>query len=379
MRSSLRGHGIDSLAAATLAGFAAVEAFVFHATPGPETTAVVVAVLGASALPWRRRAPVPVAAWVGALLAVPPLLDHPADSFTLFVVALLVAYSVGANSTRLVDVGVGLGLLTGGSFIATSVAHGRFADYCFSAVLYGLAVTDGQVVQRHAKRAAAAAGLASRLDQIHESQMREALSEERSRIAREMHDVISHSVSLMVIQAGAAEATLASRPAEAQSALSTIQDVGTEAVSELGRLLGVLRHGTLPSSLAPQPGIQQLARLAEASRAAGLDVDVRTVGVERRLPPGVDVAAYRIVQEALTNVRKHAPGSSVTVTVRYGQSDLDVAIDDNGPGLDGQPGVGHGLIGMKERAAIYGGRLTLQPSASGGLSVRVVLPLAGSA
>lgn len=379
LRRRAPGQVADGLLAAGVAVFALLEVFTFNAVGGSHTVTAIVAVAAAAALPLRRRAPLAVAVWVAALLGLPALIGHPADSFSLFVVSLLVAYAVGADAAHPASVASGICALVGGSFLATVMNHGRFADYAYSAVLYTLAAADGRIVRRQTSRVTAAEGLVSRLDRAQEETVQRALSDERGRIAREMHDVISHSVSLMVIQAGAAEASLGREPESVSSALATIQDVGSEAVTELRRLLGVLRDGSDAELLTPQPSVRRIAELIETNRAAGLTIEVHLSGDDRRLPPGVDAAAYRIVQEALTNVRKHAPGSRVVVTIAFKRAELQVAIEDDGPGLGDDVGLGHGLVGMKERAEIYGGRLVLGASPSGGLCLTAALPITEAA
>src|SRR3954453_22650876 len=193
---------------------------------------------------------------------------------------------------------------------------------------------------------------AVRLEREREEEARRAVAHEQARIARELHDVISHNVSVMVVQAAAGADVFDAEPARARSALTSIEATGRDALSELRRLLGVIRtDDDADGPLEPQPGLERLAGLLEQVRAAGLPVDLTVEGSRTPLPPGLDLAAYRIVQEALTNTLKHAAASQASVTVRYGAAELAVEVLDDGPGTtaNGAAGAGHGVVGMRER------------------------------
>ena len=204
---------------------------------------------------------------------------------------------------------------------------------------------------------------------------REAVAEERARIAREMHDSVAHSVSVMVLQAGAAEQVLAASPERARESLMTIQETGREAIVELRRMLGVLRDPVADASLAPQPSLARLDALLEQVRAAGLAVELGVEGEPRRLPPGIDRSAYRIIQEGLTNTLKHAGPAHANVRLRYGDHALEVEVIDDGRGPDGASHGGFGLLGMRERAALYGGTIAADARRDGGYALRARLPL----
>ena len=219
-----------------------------------------------------------------------------------------------------------------------------------------------------------------------------AVVEERTRIARELHDVVAHSVSVMVVQAGAAEQVVEDDPAHVRAALETIRRTGTEALAEMRRVVAMLRDAEEAGTLTPQPGLGQLRVLVDEARSGGLEVSLTVTGTTDRLPAGLDLAAYRILQEALTNVRRHAGASHAEVHVRYEDESLTLEVRDDGrsrsatdgaePGPDpvavGTGGLGHGLIGMRERVGIYGGRLDAGPTRDGGFRVLAVLPLAGT-
>jgi signal transduction histidine kinase len=210
---------------------------------------------------------------------------------------------------------------------------------------------------------------------IHEA-TRRAVGEEQARIARELHDVIAHSVSMIVVQASAAEDIFDSRPDQARAALRSIERAGRDALAELRRLLSAVRPG-LDEPSGPQPGLDRLDELAEPLRAGGLTVVVRREGPATTLPAGVDVSAYRIVQEALTNTVRHARATRAEVTVRYGPDAVELDVRDDGRPTQsgGANGSGHGIAGMRERAALLGGTLEAGPLPGGGYRVHARLPL----
>jgi signal transduction histidine kinase len=202
-----------------------------------------------------------------------------------------------------------------------------------------------------------------------------AVAEERARIARELHDVVAHGVSVIAVQADAAEAALEHDPDRAGAPLRTIRGSAHDALGEMRRMLGVLRAGDEGSDHSPQPGLAQLPALVEHAQAAGLPVTLEIEGSPRAVPASLDLTAYRIVQEALTNVRKHAPGAPTTVRVGWEAASLRLAVRDQGPGANGADPAGHGLVGMQERVRIHGGRLRTGSAVGGGFEVVAELPL----
>jgi len=211
---------------------------------------------------------------------------------------------------------------------------------------------------------------------------RVAVGEERSRIARELHDVVAHSVGAMVAQAQGAGRVLDRDPDRAREALAAIERTGRDALDEMRRSLGILRRTDADAPLAPQPGLDGLGTLVAQARASGLDVELVTEGEPAPLPAGADMSAYRIVQEALTNTLKHAGPVHARIAVRYGRGALQLEIADDGappaPAPGGAAGAGQGLVGMRERVALYGGELHAGPGPEGGFVVRASLPLARS-
>jgi signal transduction histidine kinase len=225
---------------------------------------------------------------------------------------------------------------------------------------------------------------AARLEREREAQSKVAVAAERARIARELHDVVAHNVSVMIVQADGAAYVLDSSPEQAKQALETISTTGRQALAEMRRLLGVLRSsGGEGGEYGPQPGVDQLSDLVEQCRGAGLPVNFQVAGAPRPLPKGVELTAYRIVQEALTNTRKHGgPRAQALVRLTYRDCDLDMLIEDDGRGAahelctaGGADGLGHGLIGMRERIGMVGGTFDAGPRPGGGFRVSAVLPL----
>jgi len=222
------------------------------------------------------------------------------------------------------------------------------------------------------------------LERERETAAQNAVGAERARIARELHDIVSHNVSVMVVQAGAARRVLAMEPTEAAAALHAVEDAGREAMTELRHLLGVLAppaDGREDDDLSPQPGLSRLSPLIDRVAFAGLPVEVRISGEPRPLPSSVDLTAYRIIQEALTNALKHGDGRKAEVTVRYADNALRVEVLNSGPSVlsGGQPppaeGPGRGLLGLRERVAVLGGDLDARRRLGGGFRVRAKIPL----
>lgn len=253
-------------------------------------------------------------------------------------------------------------------------------EVLFSAALVTGVWLIGRYTGRRQRRADELASYAARLQWQQDEQARAAIAEERDRIARELHDIVAHSVSVMGVQAGAARTLLDRDPARARDALILIEATARDAVGELRRMLGMLRSDRPASDLAPQPGLADLTVLLAKVREAGLCVDLSVKGVARPLSPGVDLAAYRIVQEALTNALKHAGPCRAEVLIRYNGRSVELHVVDDGRGQkegDGAPGTGHGLVGMRERAVMYGGWLDAGPAPQRGFRVRAQLPTAG--
>ena len=223
---------------------------------------------------------------------------------------------------------------------------------------------------------------ASLMEREHEMLAREAVADERARIARELHDIVGHALNLIVIQSGGAQRVFESKPQLARDSLASIESTGRHALTDMERMLGMLRGTETPGEeLSPQPGLDDVVRLATRVSDAGLPVHVSVEGTPVALPPSVNLTAYRIIQEALTNALKHAGPAHASVTIRYAPDNLHLTITDDGRGDAGQAagddGGGRGLIGMKERVAVFGGELSVGPRPEGGFRVHASLPLGG--
>ncbi|HYW23371.1 MAG TPA: sensor histidine kinase [Terriglobales bacterium] len=215
-----------------------------------------------------------------------------------------------------------------------------------------------------------------RLERERELVTQVAIAEEQARIARELHDIVAHSVSIMVVQAGAARRLIAGSPERAAEALQTVEESGRAALTELRQLLGVLSEESAEASLVPQPGLAQLDVLVERLRQTGFAVDLAREGTPRPLQPGLELAAYRVIQEALTNALKHAGGAPTRVQVRFADGWLDLEVRNaRGPAAPEAEGAGRGLVGMRQRVAVYGGDVEAGPLPEGGFAVRARLPL----
>jgi signal transduction histidine kinase len=245
-----------------------------------------------------------------------------------------------------------------------------WGDFVFISLLLTASWFAGLALNRKFAQAAEAHERAQRLEAEREA----LIGEERRRIARELHDVVAHSVSVMTVQAGGVRRLLRPDQEREREALLVVESTGREALTEMRRLLGMLRK-TEEAPLAPMPGLEGLGALVQQVRDAGLPVDFRVKGEPVPLPPGIDVSAYRIVQEALTNALKHASEARAEVTLRYAQDVIEVEIVNDGTADANGAVPGHGLVGMEERVALYGGKLEAGPRREGGFSVRAQLPV----
>ena len=330
---------------------------------------------------WRRRAPIAVLG-IGLLSGIAFGQQWPTVEPIYQIIALLVVcYSVGAYASLaagLASVVVVVALYVTGAILDEFRNPGQHgpADVGMLAFLVTGAWLVGRLVERRAGQAAKMTERAERLERDREQQEAAALARERARIARELHDVIAHSVSVMVIQAGAAEQLLTSNPPQARESLQSVQELGRSTVDELRRMLGILREDRHEVQLQPQPGMAGLPGLIRQLREAGLPVELRVEGDEVALPPGIDLSAFRIVQEALTNTLKHAQPARACVVVRYSTGVLNLEIvDDGAPRTHGGDGHGHGLVGMRERTALYGGVFVAGPRPGGGYAVHARIPV----
>lgn len=284
---------------------------------------------------------------------------------------LVALYTVAAHCQRRTAIRAGL---ISGLVLAVPVLHE--SSYNPTAAIFKLALlAAGWMFGAYLGELRSRAARAQREKEI---ETRRAVAEEQARIARELHDVLAHSVSVIVVQAAAAGDVFDSNPERARDALGSIEATGRQALADLRRVLdGVRPVDAGAADLGPQPGLSGIGALIDQIRSAGLPVDWRIEGVPFEVPPGIDLSAYRIVQEALTNTLKHAGASRAAVVVRYGTSELALDITDDGPGRigNGDGSSGRGIIGMRERVALYGGDLAAGPGASGGFEVHACFPV----
>ena len=330
---------------------------------------------------FRRRAPISAfaLATVGGALEVTTGRPNSAD-----VAVLILLYTVAAYRPRKASI-LALLVCLGGSAIAAYawipvhrvdlVWRILFASLLFGGVELTVWILGDSMRYRRGYYAALE-DKAARLEAERHAQAKIAAAAERARIARELHDVVAHHVSVMVVQADGAGYALHTDPDRAEAALHAIATTGRQALTEMRRLLGVLRSADERATLAPMPGLGELRELLEQARAAGLQVSYSLSGTPRELPEGAELAAYRVVQESLTNTRKHGGlVATAAVTLRYEPDALTVEVTDDGLGVvGGEEAGGHGLAGMRERIAMYGGTVTAGPLPGGGFSVTARLP-----
>jgi signal transduction histidine kinase len=374
------------------AGLAAIEtvtalALVVPVTPGAPTGRVIAvrAVLLAAPLALRRRFPIGVA--VVTIAQLPFYWGFGKNNEIGAWIALGVAvYSAAAYGRRPLAAWSCAGLATALGFIVLAndtdaVSTARLvAALVFLAVPFALAWATGSIVRELRRTRSQLQHRTAQLAAEREAGARRAVLEERVRIARELHDVVAHYVSLMSVQAAVARRLFTSRPDQALAAIGEVETAGRQAVSDLQQLVGVLRSDDPDPGPAPQPGLDQLADLVEHTRRAGLAIDVRIEGAPRSLPAGIELSLYRIAQEALTNTLKHAAGASrAEVLLQYGTGTVRLDVTDDGRGSRPGPapsagsGTGNGLIGMRERIALHGGRLEVGPTTTGGFGVHAVV------
>lgn len=270
------------------------------------------------------------------------------------------------------------------TFFATNREEFTWVDVAATSGTWAMAWFLGIYVRSRGEQAEAAGERATWLERDRDVRAREAVADERARIARELHDIVGHALNLVVIQAAGAQRVIESRPQLARESLASIESAGRQALSDMERMLGILRateEGR--QALSPQPGLRQVDSLAAQVSEAGLPVEVTVEGSPLDLPASVDLSAYRIVQEALTNSLKHSGASRARVAIRYGPNGLDLEVTDDGRGSSGRAPSGdergRGLVGMRERVALFGGELSVGPMPQGGYRVQARLPLRSGA
>jgi signal transduction histidine kinase len=347
----------------------------------PVPLGVTLALLSTVPVAWRSRAPLSAAAVVlvgnaACVFAAAPM----QAAFQPFVALVLVGYSVGsrAESRWSVWAAGGLAVAVLPVFVAAVRYGGQDPGNVIPSYVWLIAAwTVGRVVRGWRVKTVALEIANREIADQRELHVQAAVMVERGRVARELHDVIAHNVSMMVVQAGAAVRVLEGDQPDVRNALEVIAGTGRQTVDEMRRVLGVLRADDGPAALIPQPGLADLSRLVASVRESGLPVDLHIDGPTRALPQAMDLSAYRIVQEALTNTLKHAGPARAEVSLCYGTDYVELRITDTRarrrPAAAG-PGTGHGLIGMRERVAMFGGDLDAMPTVNG-FAVRARLPI----
>jgi signal transduction histidine kinase len=331
---------------------------------------------------WRRRFPfaAPAATWLAsaALSFLDGLLI--VDKAGLSIAGLGAALLLG-NLRRVRQAQVGLAIVVSGAAIViyNEPNHQR-GDVIFTPVLFAMGWLVGYALRERTERSEAAEERAARAEREREAAARIAVAEERGRIARELHDVVAHAVSVMVLQVGAVRHRMPATDSKDRETLEHVEQAGRMALAEMRRLLNAMRQDGEEAELLPHPGLDNLDTLVDDVRAAGLPVRLQIRGDAVALPPGLDLSAYRIVQEGLTNALKHARASQAEVDVQYTATELRLEVRDDGPGGPStDAGVGHGLVGVRERVKIFGGDMTAGSSQAGGFVLRARLPLDGDA
>jgi signal transduction histidine kinase len=358
--------GIDIVIALAFISMSVAEAALTPSVISP-LQHLLVAVPCLGSLAWRRHFPLAVA----LIVVAGNLYLNPAGQFAILLSIVLVAFTVGSETAPPRSyVGLGVVLVP---FLTVSIVEGLEPSDLAAALVFIVGPwVVGTTVRQRAERAKAAVARAEQLE-LDATQAAEA---ERTRIARELHDIVSHSISVVTIQTQAVRRRLGPEHGREAADLAAVEATARQALAEMRRLFGVLRADGESAALAPQPGVAELGRLVEQANSPEIAVRLTVEGEPYDLPPGVDLAAYRIAQEGLTNALRHSRASHVEVVLRYRPASLDVEVIDDGRGLDSaSAGGGHGLIGVRERVSLYGGSVELGPVPGGGTTLRAQLPV----
>ena len=325
---------------------------------------------------FRRRYPFGAPAAVAVVIAVISFVDARLINaeFVAFLSGIAAAFMFGMLKDRSQAL-AGAAIMVG---VVAIVAHNQGdhpGDFGFPLIVFGIAWIVGFGLGQKFHEADEAKERANRLEREREEEARLAVAEERARIARELHDIVGHSVSVMTVQAAGVRSLLKPEQEREREALLIIEQTGREALAEMRRMVDVLRRPEEGPALAPQPSLGHVDKLVSQAREAGLPVELRIEGDPVQLSAGVDLTAYRLVQEGLTNAIKHARARHAEVVVRYSYSNVELTVSDDGTGDgDGEKG-GNGLVGMRERVSVYGGELDAGPRPEGGYRLRATLPV----
>ena len=292
-----------------------------------------------------------------------------------FIAGMIASFLLG-NLRDALQARIGLGVSVGAAAVVVyNIEDHSTGELVFIPLLFGICWLAGYALEAREEQAEAAEVRATQAERERETVARIAVAEERARIARELHDIVAHAVSVMVLQVGVVRHKLPAELGEEEDALRGVEETGRSALAEMRRLLGAMRSEGAEAELAPQPSLERLDALAAECGRAGLPVSVHVEGEPVRLPPAIDLSAYRIVQEGLTNALKHAHAGHADVTVRYRPDGIELEVKDDGAGAANGDGLGHGLLGIRERVKIYGGEMTAGPANGGGFVLSTRLPL----
>jgi signal transduction histidine kinase len=380
MRSS-GPNSLDGIVAVATAVACELELALSNNIQGPRLVNYIAGALITLPIAFRRRWPLQVAVVMVAALVIQEALngDVTENTITPLITFPMAFYTIAAHlDRRRAIIGIGIGLA--GICLDVAISHKPgLDDFVFALLVVAGPWLVGRIVNARYQLAAELEEKADRLEREQERQARLAVAEERARIAREMHDVVAHNVSVMVVQASAARRILDRDVDLAREAITSVEHTGREALAEIRRMFDVLGDKDEDPALFPQPSMEQLDALLDRARAAGLEVDLEIEGDRRRVQSSVDLSAFRIVQEALNNTLKHSGGARARVKLRYGEREMEVDVTDDGRrvGLPVRNGAdtGQGLVGMRERVAMLGGELEAGFRPEGGFEVHAKLPI----
>lgn len=381
-RKALRTHGVAALVVvAALAGALGTAARTDPSMPtGPAAWAEEAAIAGVVlALLLRRRYPfgAPAVVWVAS--AALSFVDGEliTSQGVVYIVGLAAALLLG-NLRNDAHGRIGLVIVVAcAAIIDHNDPNNAASTLASTTVLFVISWLVGYALRERTQRTEAAEQRAALAEHDRELTARVAVAEERARIARELHDVVAHAVSVMVLQVGAVRHRMARDDVEDRETLNNVEQAGRRALAEMRRLLGAMRREDEQPEFQPTPGLEHLETLFDDVRGAGLDVQLHVHGDTVHLPPGLDLSAYRIVQEALTNTLKHAHAGRAVVQLTYGCDDVEIVVSDDGRGPSSSDGRGHGLVGISERVRLYGGDMSAGAAATGGFVLRARLPVDG--
>ncbi|HEX6326941.1 MAG TPA: sensor histidine kinase [Jiangellaceae bacterium] len=378
----VRNRGLDVLIVLTAIGGALEVVLRRDSLEAPRTPLwFCVAAVALVVLPLlgRRRFPFAAPAAVWLLAASFSFVDDRLIVFVngVYAAGLVAAFLLG-NLRDVAQARMGIAIVVSGAAIVVyNDPNSSPGDFIFTPILFAIAWLAGFALRERAAQVEAAEQRASHAEREREAAARIAVAEERARITRELHDIVAHAVSVMVLQVGAVRHKLPQEQAEDKDALRDVEQAGRTALAEMRRLLGALRDDRSAVDLAPQPGVDSLGILVGEVRRAGLPVRLHIEGTRFPLPPAIDLSVYRIVQEGLTNALKHAGAGQADVTVHYEADGLRLEVRDDGVGVATNDGLGHGLVGIRERVKIYGGEMTAGAAPEGGFMLTARLPLEG--